>query len=213
MGNKGKTSKYFNDLEKDIDNWNDHRREQNIKSTYMKYSVNIKCKSQAQKDVIKSIIDKDISIITGPPGTGKTYLSCAKALKLIKDESDIYKNIILIKSVNVPKDEDFGHLPGDLNEKMAMYMYPFISNFEKVIGKPAVDELCNNDVIKILPIKFALGVTLDNSIIIIDESQQISRDNLMTIITRIGFGSKMIFLGDVKQKSVNKGKKSELMLT
>lgn len=210
MGNKGKTSKDFNDLEKDIDSWSNHRRDENIKNTYMKYSINIKCKSQAQKDVIKNIADKDINIIIGPPGTGKTYLSCAKALKLIKDESDRYKEIVLIKSVNVPKDEEIGYLKGSLEEKMAMYMYPFISNFEKIVGKGIVDELRENNVIKILPIKFALGVTLDNAIIIIDEAQQISKDNLRTLITRIGIGSKLIFLGDVKQKSVNKRKKSAL---
>jgi phosphate starvation-inducible PhoH-like protein len=93
---------------------------------------------------------------------------------------------------------------------MEMYMYPFISNFHKVIGKPATENLKNNGVIEILPIKFALGVTLDDAIIIIDEAQQISKDNLRTLITRIGNNSKMIFLGDIKQKSVNKREKSAL---
>jgi phosphate starvation-inducible PhoH-like protein len=73
-----------------------------------------------------------------------------------------------------------------------------------------VDMLKINGTIEILPIKFALGATLDNSIIIVDEAQQISKDNLRTLITRIGQGSKMIFLGDVKQKSVNKREKSAL---
>jgi phosphate starvation-inducible PhoH-like protein len=112
--------------------------------------------------------------------------------------------------VNVPKDEEIGYLKGTLEEKMEMYMYPFISNFHKVIGKPATENLKNNGVIEILPIKFALGVTLDDAIIIIDEAQQISKDNLRTLITRIGNNSKMIFLGDIKQKSVNKREKSAL---
>jgi phosphate starvation-inducible PhoH-like protein len=160
--------------------------------------------------VIQSIDEKVISIITGPPGTGKTYLSCAKALKLLKDEPGKYRQIILIKSVNVPKDEEIGYLKGTLEEKMEMYMYPFISNFNKVVGKAITEELKANGVIEILPIKFALGVTLDDSIIIVDEAQQISKDNLRTLITRIGSNSKMIFLGDIKQKSVNKREKSAL---
>ena len=91
-----------------------------------------------------------------------------------------------------------------------MYMYPFISNFQKVIGKQATDSLKAGGHIEILPIKFALGVTLDNSIILIDEAQQIAKDHLHTLLTRIGTDSKMVFLGDIKQKSVNKGQKSAL---
>lgn len=172
--------------------------------------IDIKCKSKSQKDVIDAIQDKVISIVTGPPGTGKTYLSCARALKFIKDEALTYKKIVLIKSVNVPKDEEIGFLKGTLEEKMEMYMYPFISNFHKVIGKVATEELKANGIIEILPIKFALGVTLDDAIIIVDEAQQISKDNLRTLITRIGNNAKMIFLGDIKQKSVNKKEKSAL---
>lgn len=193
----------------DISNW-DSERSALVNAKTLSGKLDIKCRSKAQRDVLVAIEDKIISVIIGPPGTGKTYLSCARALKFIKDDPTTYKKIILIKSVNVPKDEEIGYLKGTLEEKMEMYMYPFISNFHKVIGKPATESLKNNGVIEILPIKFALGVTLDDAIIIIDEAQQISKDNLRTLITRIGSNSKMIFLGDVKQKSVNKREKSAL---
>lgn len=193
----------------DVNSWNQERSYlKTVKS--LSVPIEIKCRSKAQKDVVEAIEEKVISIITGPPGTGKTYLSCARALKFLKEETSTYKKIILIKSVNVPKDEEIGYLKGTLEEKMEMYMYPFISNFHKVIGKPATEELKNSGAIEILPIKFALGVTLDDSIIIVDEAQQISKDNLRTLITRIGTNSKMIFLGDIKQKSVNKREKSAL---
>lgn len=202
-------NRFTEDDIEDINEWT-KERDQVALSIALTSSINIKCKSKAQRDVIKSIDDNDISIITGPPGTGKTYLSCAKALKFIKEEHTKYKKIILIKSVNVPRDEEIGYLKGDLNEKMEGFVYPFMSNFEKIIGKAALHSLKMGGTIEILPIKFALGTTLDNSIIIIDEAQQISKDNLRTLLTRIGEDSKMIYLGDIKQKSVNKGQKSAL---
>jgi phosphate starvation-inducible PhoH-like protein len=193
----------------DLATWERARKsQQNAQALVNK--IDIKYKSKAQKDVVLSMEKNVISVVLGPPGTGKTYLTCARALKFVKDEPLVYKRIVLIKSVNVPKDEEIGYLKGTLEEKMEMYMYPFISNFHKVIGKQATEELKASGAIEILPIKFALGVTLDDAIIIVDEAQQISKDNLRTLITRIGNGSKMVFLGDIKQKSVNKREKSAL---
>jgi phosphate starvation-inducible PhoH-like protein len=192
-----------------LDDWDKKNIADRMKASFSQ-KIDIKCKSNAQKEVLNAIEQNFITIITGPPGTGKTYLSCARALKYVKDHNEPYQKIVLIKSVNVPKDEEIGYLKGTLEEKMEMYMYPFISNFHKVIGKTATEELKANGVIEILPIKFALGVTLDNSIVLIDEAQQIAKDHLHTLSTRIGTNSKMIFLGDIKQKSVNKSQKSAL---
>ena len=199
------------DIDEEIAKWEESRKNTKIQNMLDK-GINIKCRGKKQKDVIQMIDEKDISIVIGPPGTGKTYLACAKALKFVKDDPGTYKKITLIKSVNVPKDEEIGYLKGTMEEKMEMYMYPFISNFEKIIGKVACASLRTDGIIDILPIKFALGVTLDDSIVIIDEAQQISKDNLRTLMTRIGQNTKIIFLGDVKQKSVNKRHKSALEL-
>jgi phosphate starvation-inducible PhoH-like protein len=205
-----KRKNQFNrDEQEEIDNWT---KERDALSTAKNFTekIDIKCRSKAQREALSAIEEHDISIITGPPGTGKTYLSCARALKYLKDEPSTYRKIILIKSVNVPKDEEIGYLKGTLEEKMEMYMYPFISNFHKVVGKQTTEFLKSAGKIEILPIKFALGVTLDNAIILIDEAQQIAKDHLHTLLTRIGTDSKMVFLGDIKQKSVNKGQKSAL---
>lgn len=208
-GKKRNTKKLYGDELEEISTWTEERIK-NQTSKILSTKLEIKCRSEAQKAVISAIETKDISIITGPPGVGKTFLACAKALQLLKENGNVYKKIVLIKSVNVPKDEEIGYLKGTLAEKMEYFMYPFMSNFYKVIGKTATTQLKDGGVIEILPIKFALGVTLDDSIILIDESQQIAKDHLRTLLTRIGSNSKMIFLGDIKQKSVNKNKKSAL---
>jgi phosphate starvation-inducible protein PhoH and related proteins len=205
-------SREEDDINEEITRWDLERKDEKIKSMFKDKGINIKCRGKKQKEVIQLIDEKDISVVIGPPGTGKTYLACAKALKFVKDFPDTYKKITLIKSVNVPEDEEIGYLKGGMEEKMEMYMYPFISNFEKIIGKKETLELRESGIIDILPIKFALGVTLDDSIIIIDEAQQISKDNLRTLMTRIGQNAKIIFLGDVKQKSVNQHRKSALEL-
>ena len=209
---KSREYQKHDNLEEEMIGWDEERKNTIVKNMMNNKGINIKCRGVRQKEVIQLIDEKDISIVIGPPGTGKTYLACAKALKFVKDDPGTYKKITLIKSVNVPKDEEIGYLKGSMEEKMEMYVYPFISNFEKIVGKIETKALRENGIIDILPIAFALGVTLDDSIVIIDEAQQISKDNLRTLMTRIGQNTKIIFLGDVKQKSVNKRSKSALEL-
>jgi phosphate starvation-inducible PhoH-like protein len=163
MAKKTKRSRDYNEEAEQIEQWTQERATKKKEEINMNYSINIKCKSKTQKDVIQSIDDKDISIITGPPGSGKTYLACAKALKFIKDEPEKYKEIVLIKSVNGPKDENLGFMKGTMEEKMEMHVYPFMSNFNKVAGDAIVKQYVEDGTIYVLPIMFALGVSLDNS--------------------------------------------------
>ena len=91
-------------------------------------SVNYKCKTENQGRLRESIRNNEITIVSGLPGTGKTYIACAEALKLIKSRPK-YKKILLVKSVTQLKGEELGHLPGDLNEKFDPYLGSFIDNF------------------------------------------------------------------------------------
>ena len=145
------------------------------------------------------------------PGTGKTFLSCAQALKLLKSKNPgKYKRIVLIKSVTTLKNEEIGFLKGSLEEKMEPFIDSFMDNFRKLIGKSRTNRLRSFGLIEILPIAFARGRSIDNSIIIIDEAQNISIDNIRTLMTRIGNDSKMIILGDVKQKDIRNKNDSSL---
>lgn len=172
-------------------------------------SVNIKCKNENQKLVIESIKNNEITIVSGLPGTGKTFLACAEALKLIKTKPK-YKKILLVKSVIQLSGEELGFLPGDLKDKLDPYMISFIDNFEKIIGESLTNKLRELGLIQIQPLAFVRGRSIDNTIIIVDEAQNISIQNMRTLMTRIGDNSKMVILGDVKQKDIKNPKNSSL---
>jgi phosphate starvation-inducible PhoH-like protein len=172
-------------------------------------SVNYKCRTENQGKLRESIRNKEITIVSGLPGTGKTYIACAEALKMIKSKPK-YKKILLVKSVVQLKGEELGHLPGDLNEKFDPYMGSFVDNFEKIIGESLTRKLRELGLINIQPLAFVRGRSIDNTIIIVDEAQNISIDNMRTLMTRIGDNSKMIILGDVKQKDIRNKKDSSL---
>jgi len=171
--------------------------------------VNVKCKTENQKKLVNSIKSNTFTIVSGLAGSGKTFLSCAEALKLLKNTQK-YKRIVLIKSITPLKNEEVGHLPGDLKEKMAPIMESYMDNIRKLIGRSRMEKMVELGLIEIVPIAFARGRTMDNSVIIIDEAQNISRDNIRTLMTRIGYNSKMIILGDIKQKDIRNKKDSSL---
>ena len=156
--------------------------------------IEIKHKNENQKKLTTSIKNNDVTICVGSPGSGKTYLSCLQALSELKNNENI-KKIVLVKSVTTLKSEEIGFLKGT----MEPFMYSFVGNFEKIIGKELYSKLKDSNQIEILPIAYLRGVNIDNAIVIIDEAQNISIENIRTILTRLGENSKMVFLGDVKQ--------------
>ena len=167
-------------------------------------TVSVKCKTENQKALVNAIKEKEVVICSGPAGTGKTYLACAEALKLIKRYAK-YKKIVIVKSVTTLKNEEIGFLKGGLREKMEPFMFSFVHNFEKLVGQAITSRLRELKTIEELPIAYMRGINLDRSIIIIDEAQNISQENIRTIMTRLGRDSKMIFLGDERQQDSKGG--------
>lgn len=172
--------------------------------------IDIKPKTENQKKLVYAITNNEITIASGLPGTGKTFLACAEALKLIKDVKTPYKKVILVKSVTTLKDEEIGFLKGTMEEKMEPFMDSFLDNFNKIIGEANTNKLRNLGYIQTKPIAYVRGRSIDNSLIIIDEAQNISLENMRTLMTRIGENSKLIILGDVKQKDIRNKKESSL---
>jgi len=196
MGRRSK--KLSREEQMEVEEWiyQNNTEEKRISDTM---TVNVKCKTENQKALVNAIKEKEVIICSGPAGTGKTYLACAEALKLIKRYAK-YKKIVIVKSVTTLKNEEIGFLKGGLREKMEPFMFSFVHNFEKLVGQAITSRLRELKTIEELPIAYMRGINLDRSIIIIDEAQNISQENIRTIMTRLGKDSKMIFLGDERQQ-------------
>ena len=196
MGRRSK--KLSREEQMEVEEWiyQNNTEEKRISDTM---TVSVKCKTENQKALVNAIKEKEVIICSGPAGTGKTYLACAEALKLIKRYAK-YKKIVIVKSVTTLKNEEIGFLKGGLREKMEPFMFSFVHNFEKLVGQAITSRLRELKTIEELPIAYMRGINLDRSIIIIDEAQNISQENIRTIMTRLGRDSKMIFLGDERQQ-------------
>lgn len=176
-----------------------------------KLKLDYKYKNESQKNLINLINQNKITIAAGPAGTGKTYVACAQALKLLKIDPR-FKKIILVKSVTVLEGEEVGFLKGDLKEKMYPFTISFLDNFYKLIGEAMTQIMLDQGFIEVLPLAYIRGRSIDNSIIIVDEAQNITRKNMRSTMTRIGTDTKMIITGDTKQIDMKNSKLSSLDL-
>jgi phosphate starvation-inducible PhoH-like protein len=179
-------------------------------SSLTRINFDLKCKNERQKQFVKLINAKDIVICAGPAGTGKTYIACAEALKLLAKQSHQYKKIIIVKSVTVLEGEEIGFLKGTMKEKMEPFMISFMDNFHKIIGKELTKSLEAQELIEIMPLAYIRGRSIDNTIIIVDEAQNISLKNMRSTMTRLGDNSKMIIVGDTRQIDIGKKEVSSL---
>jgi phosphate starvation-inducible PhoH-like protein len=171
-------------------------------------NIDLKCKNETQKELIKLINSNDIVVCSGSAGTGKTFIACAQSLKLLKTEK--YKRIMLVKSVTELEGESVGYIKGSLDEKMYNYTLSFLDNFHKLIGEENTKKMVDMKMIEVLPLAYIRGRSIDDSIIIVDEVQNLVKKNIITTLTRIGNNSKIIFCGDSDQVDLPKGKISGL---
>lgn len=182
----------------------------NIISGYLPKVIKIKAKNDKQKDLINSIRNNEITICAGPAGTGKSFCAIAYALSLLRKRENKYKRIYLVKSVTTLKNEEIGHLPGDIKDKYEPFLWSYYINIEKIIESKTLKQLMNEEIIKPFPLAYMRGASLDNSIILLDEAQNVTIDNSRTFLTRIGSNSKLIILGDTNQIDMKNRKESSL---
>ena len=141
----------------------------------------------------------------GVAGTGKTFCALYKAIEEVMDKSNPFDKIIVVRSA--VQSREIGHLPGDVNEKMEIYQQPYRQICDTLFGrKDAWDRLEEQGHIEFISTSFIRGMSFDDAIIIVDEMQNMTYEEIDTVMTRVGYRSKIIWCGDYRQTDLNKKK-------
>jgi phosphate starvation-inducible PhoH-like protein len=141
----------------------------------------------------------------GVAGTGKTFCAVYKALEEVLDKTNFFNKIILVRSA--VQSREIGHLPGDVTEKMEIYQQPYRQICETLFGrKDAYQRLEEQGHIDFISTSFIRGMSFDDAIIIVDEMQNLTFEEIDTVMTRVGYRSKIIWCGDYRQTDLNKKK-------
>jgi phosphate starvation-inducible PhoH-like protein len=162
--------------------------------------------SDNQKDYYDILINNQITICSGPAGVGKSYISMKAAVDLLMDPNNSYEKIIIVRPA-VEAEEKLGSLPGNLEEKLDPYIFPSYYLLNKIIGKEAREKLKEYEVIEVFALAYMRGMNIDNSILIFEEGQNATPNQMKLLLTRIGYNSKFFISGDLEQTDRYKDKK------
>ena len=163
------------------------------------YGINgkpISPRNTNQSLMVKSVHENDLTFALGPAGTGKTYLAIALAVRALKNRE--VRKIILSRPA-VEAGEKLGFLPGDMKDKIDPYLQPLYDALEDMIPAVKLKEYMETNVIQIAPLAFMRGRTLNDAIIVLDEAQNTTVQQIKMFLTRLGMNAKMIITGDVTQ--------------
>lgn len=156
----------------------------------------VKPRGGNQINYVRAIRDNDINFGIGPAGTGKTYLAVACAVEALEQER--IRRILLVRPA-VEAGEKLGFLPGDLSQKIDPYLRPLYDALYEMLGFERVEKLIEKNVIEVAPLAYMRGRTLNDSFIILDESQNTTIEQMKMFLTRVGFGSTVVVTGDITQ--------------
>lgn len=151
--------------------------------------------NEEQKIAKQKIIESPITVLKGMAGSGKTLLATQVALDMLFTKQ-VEKVIITRPTVSK---EDIGFLPGDIKEKMDPWLAPIYHNLNALYNKDKIQKLLDDETIEIVPFAFLRGRTFLNSFVIVDEAQNVTHNQMETVIGRLGKKSKMVVCGDMAQ--------------
>lgn len=152
--------------------------------------------TQHQADYIQAMREKDMVFCIGAAGSGKTFLAVAEALRLLLTHK--VSRFVITRPV-VEAGESLGFLPGDLEDKINPYLRPLYDSMEMILPKETVKRLIESELIEIAPLAYMRGRTLNNSVIILDEAQNTTKEQMKMFLTRMGENSKVFITGDATQ--------------
>jgi len=159
--------------------------------------------TEKQKDLLSTLTNKDTRLvfISGPAGTSKTYTSILAGLNLINLRK--VSELIYIRTAVESSDSKLGFLPGEMDDKMSPYIQPLIDKLEELLTKTDIGKLKKEERIHGAPVNFLRGLNWNAKCIIADEAQNMTRKELITLITRVGQFSRLFVCGDLNQSDIN----------
>jgi phosphate starvation-inducible PhoH-like protein len=175
-------------------------------NSVIKKKVKNKFLTQSQEEYYNLLKNNQITICSGPAGVGKSYIAMKAAVDLLMDPNNSYEKLVIVRPA-VEAEEKLGSLPGNLEEKLDPYIFPSYYLLNKIIGKEAREKLKDAEIIEVFALAYMRGMNIDNTILIFEESQNSSPNQMKLLLTRIGFNSKFFISGDIEQTDRYKDKK------
>jgi phosphate starvation-inducible PhoH-like protein len=193
-----------------VNNFNAEDSMDNIESSLaLNWALNFKIKKpfhfnqkhKAFYDCIKAD-GTNIAFVDGSAGTAKSYIAVLGALELFRDKK--IKNIIYIRSVIESASRSIGALPGEVDDKFLPYAMPLIEKAKEITDDSTAMQLKSAGILQAIPVNFVRGLTFNDSVVIVDEAQNLTKNELVTILTRFGRNTRYIVCGDLKQSDIGK---------
>jgi phosphate starvation-inducible PhoH-like protein len=175
---------------------------------YGKNGKPVKAKTPNQKKLVVEFAKNDLVFAIGPAGTGKTYIAIVLAVKALKER--LVQKIILSRPA-VEAGEKLGFLPGDFKDKLDPYLQALYDALDDILPAKKLSSLMNDRIVQIAPLAYMRGRTLSNAVVILDEAQNTTVNQLKMFLTRMGENSKFIVTGDITQIDLDKNKESGLI--
>lgn len=186
----------------EVENWEEHMpltqsvRNFQIKNKFAFNDVHQTFYNLCTDDGTKMVL------VDGPAGTAKTYISVMAGLTLLKEKQ--VNQIVYIRSIVESAHKSIGALPGEIGDKFKPWSLPLLEKLNEVVPTNVANRLIQDEAVRALPVNFVRGLTFHDSFVIVDESQNLTKDELTTILTRFGQRSKYVVIGDTMQRDIGR---------